>query len=251
MKFLLALALALALALGAFTVQCDRKPVPAVQPLVVSIQQKATHMITFMKYGEGAGICTGTAIGPHAILTAHHCNKDGDVDTIKLDNAFQEEMHIEKVLTDGRDHDIYLLDGPAFTNIAFYKSRPTKVGEKVYLYGDGGGNYPPRRLEGNEVTLFTDYSDVDARNHQIMFTMKPIPGDSGSAVWSEDGNIVAVTTYLWLSAPSGGTVLGAVDFEPGFTEDQITEEETFAPSPYVKKSEVKPVRSPFTFPLFN
>jgi hypothetical protein len=221
---------------------CNRKPEPP-KPV---IQQIATHRITFEKNGDDAGVCTGTAIGPHALMTAHHCNDEGDSDTIRLDMTLQEKFHIEKILTDGRDHDVYLLDGPAFTNVAFYKTRPIKVGEPVYVWGDGDGVYPPRKLTGVEAKLFMEYSDVDARSGLAMFTMKVIPGDSGSIVWSEDGYMLAVTTYLHLT--ENRVQDGTIDFQLAFTDDQIIEAETFSPAPFVSKA--KPSKlpmSPFSF----
>jgi hypothetical protein len=224
MKILPLLTLALALCFTA----CSHLHKPVVLSVPTKSQIKAeyaTHEIVLQKNDEDAGQCTALAIAPHALMTAHHCNEDGTAHSFKADLTLQEEFHIQKVLTDGRDHDIYLVDGPAFQNFILYRVRPAKMGEWVYLWGDGGGEYPSRVLFGT-VTTFFDPSEIDRWNGMVTFSMPVIPGDSGSAVFaSSDDSIVAVTTYLWRGVGTTKTI----DFTPNFTDDQLAEAESFAP----------------------
>lgn len=208
-----------------------QKPIEPMTP-----QRRASHRI---KYDRGS--CTGTAIGPHAILTASHCNKDESTDTIHLDLSVK-DFHIEKTLTDGRDHDIYLVDA-TLTNFVPYKVRPSKMGEHTHLYGSGGGEYPPERKDGFRVE-WDDPSDIDAADGIVHFTEPVIPGDSGSAVFNDDGTIAAVTTYLYQTDSYLWGLMDdpttAVDFTPAFTAEQIKEATEFQPTPYVASD--KPVK---------
>jgi hypothetical protein len=227
------------------------RPQP-IEPM--TLQRRASHRIEYISpSGRPSGWCTGTVIGPHALLTASHCNKDNGTDTFELDNAAQ-RFHIEKTLTDNRDHDVYLIDGPAFTNVVPYVVRPSKDGEHVYLYGSGGAAYPPRRLDGIRIG-YDDPSDVDADAGIGHFTMPVIPGDSGSAVFNDDGTIAAVTTYLLRDPWMFGyiTDVTTLDFVPAFTTDQISEATKFTPTEYHPKAKNSaPGGNPFDpFNLFH
>lgn len=219
------------------------KPRP-VEPM--TIQRRSSHLIEYYQGTRRQGSCTGTVLGPHAILTATHCDERREVRDIRLDFSLR-AFHIEKFLTDGNDHDIYLVDGPAFTNFVPYKVRPAKLGEQVYLFGSGAGQFPPRRLNGVRLA-WDDPSDVDADAGIVRFSMPVILGDSGSAVFAQDGTIVAVTTYLFNEPYVFGFLedTSTVDFIPSFTPPQIEEAVKFEPTAYV---EVIPKSKAPTFPF--
>lgn len=222
-----------------------------VEPMTT--QRRSSHRIEYeSKSGSPLGWCTGTAIGPHAILTATHCNSDSEkTDIIELDEAVQ-KFHIERTLTDGADHDIYLVDGPEFKNTVPYVTRPATLGEHVYIYGSGHAVYPPRRLDG-VVLRCIDPSEVDAAAGIEQFTIPVIPGDSGSAVFTDDGSIVAVTTYRRVDPWMFGFLSddSSIDFSLQFTTEQVVDALTFKPERYrppVTKSEKKPPAfNPFFF----
>jgi hypothetical protein len=207
-------------------------------------------MVVFLRGTRAVGECTATAIGPHALLTASHCNKDDKLTKIHLDLVLN-DYHIQKTLTDNRDHDIYLIDGPPLHNFVEYKVRPAKSWERVHIYGDGEGQYPPRRLDGIKLP-FDDFSEIDQSQGVVRFGMEVIPGDSGSAVIAEDGSIVAVTTYLWKENEQDKH-WSTVDFLPAFTDEQITEAFTFAPSltAYVEPPPPPAMRPPSLFDFFG
>ena len=196
-------------------------------------QEGATHMIQLVNpYGRQVGLCTATAIGPHALLTAHHCNPEGRNKQVDIDYATR-HFHIQQTLVDDHDHDIYLLDGPAFKNTVTYSVRPAKVGEPVYMWGDGEGTYPSRQLTGQAITTF-DPSDVDQDAGEVSFSLQCIPGDSGSAVYGSDGKIVALITYG--VDDSGESMFNtfdhpySLDFMPSFTDDQIKTAVEYVPT---------------------
>jgi len=166
------------------------KPPAVVEPK----QELATHMIMFLdKVGEPDAQCTGTAIGPHAFMTAAHCN-----DGINPDDMIQIDLSVKHfqliaVSNDHRDHVIYLTDA-TFTNYVDVRERPANAKEPVHMWGDGEGTFPPRELSG-KVLHQDDKSDIDAGDDAHEYSLNVIPGDSGSAIYGNDGAIVALVTY--------------------------------------------------------
>lgn len=164
----------------------------------VTVQQRAEHRIKFDRGGQ----CTATAIAPHALLTASHCNEHG-ITTVYLDLSVW-KYHILAETTDNRDHMVYIVDGPEFHDIVPLKvgSDPTNILEKVYMYGAGGGNYPPRRLSGQKDFHVVDTSEIDLANGTEWYSLPVIPGDSGAAIFGEDGRIIGVVSYSYVQNKS-------------------------------------------------
>jgi hypothetical protein len=206
----------------------------AIQPdvHVITAQTKSSHKLAFLSMnGRRIGGCTGTAIGPHAILTAEHCNEQDASEQMSIDLS----THIYNIVAtchDGRDHIIVLLDGPAFKNIDPMKFRAPKMGETLYLYGAGGGAYPPVFKTGKAYGRY-DPSDVDANDKIFYGTIPIIPGDSGSAIYAEDGSIIGVVTYGYeregddmIELLKDQTQMAA--FELAFTPEDIKKSQEFA-----------------------
>lgn len=192
-KFIAGLAVALILAVGT---ACHKPRTTHHERLTP--ERAATHSIIYYKSpGKDVGQCTGTAIGPHAILTGAHCNEGEElVKHISLDYSTRYYTILE-IITDEQDHDIYILDGPAFTNFVQVHAREAKIGEHVVSYGTGGKSYPPHTYDGyaEHDIVSEDQSDVDAAEGAHAFSLPVVPGDSGSAVYANDGSLVALVTW--------------------------------------------------------
>ncbi len=199
-------------------------------------QQKASHMLNLLnERGRSEGVCTGTAIGPHAILTAEHCLEEEDrPDSINLDLA-TEKHHITHVAYDNRDHVIVLLDGTAFSNVeVFNQASSSTLGETVTLYGNGGKNYPSVPKYG-KVMDCEDPSDVDETSGEFCTSLDVIPGDSGSAVYNTKGEIVGVVTYE-TTDEKYTNINFATNFAPEIIATALTYDGKPAPAvPSVKK----------------
>lgn len=70
---------------------------------VVKAHGSTLHLTIFSS--EGNGSCSGTAVGPHAVLTAAHC-----MEHLEALDINGKEVRVQKVLRDGSDHAIALVD---------------------------------------------------------------------------------------------------------------------------------------------
>lgn len=164
------------------------------RPAITRPEQLTSHFLELEdKDEEILGVCTGTAIGPHAILTASHCNERDKVKNIKID--LSPETHtVLASAGDGRDHEILLIDGSPFKNIEVVHQATPNLNEVATLYGVGGTEYPPNAKHGH-VTGCDDPSDVDADAGITCYSIHVIPGDSGSTIYNDYGEIIGITTY--------------------------------------------------------
>jgi len=157
-------------------------------------QELAAHMIIFLdKHGEPDAQCSGTAIGPHAFMTAAHCNDSNEPDDIVRIDLSTKRFNLIAVNSDHRDHVVYLTDA-TFVNYVDVTERPAKDKEPVHMWGCGEGTFPPRELDGR-VAKQDDKSDIDGADDAHEYSLHVIPGDSGSAIYGDDGAIVGLVTY--------------------------------------------------------
>ena len=190
----------------------------------VTFAQAASHSIIFVdEFDHPRGLCSATAVGPHTLLTAAHCNMGKDDDhysTVNLDYAIR-DYHILAELTDDQDHVLYLMDGPEFKQyIQNLTPAAPKPGDEVVIYGDGLGKYPPRPLYGriNGTMGAQDLSDIDHGAGIQYYDMAIQHGDSGSAVYdiNDHGRIVGLMTYGLGFTDEYGSSVVAVSFALNF-----------------------------------
>jgi hypothetical protein len=125
-------------------------------------------------------------------------------------------------IKDDRDHVIYFIDGPAFTNIIYVMEGRGIIGEGITIYGSGGAVYPPRSLYGRVIGC-NDPSDVDDDAGGSCFSIPVIRGDSGSAVYNHQGQILALITY---AGPIEDT---SFSFALNFTENDFQKAREYIP----------------------
>lgn len=149
------------------------------QPQTVE-QHKAMHGID-MELGSETSFCTAYAVGKQALATAHHCwlgNK------IKVDG---QPAVINQVITDGEDHDLWLVSGITFKDYVALNIRVPAMGEHIHLWGNPSGIRDQYR-EGYVMGF-----DKDGSHKNILFDLHTMPGDSGALIFGADGSVVGMT----------------------------------------------------------
>lgn len=175
-------------------------------------QHRAMHWIVTEDDHDAYG-CTATAIGPHALVTAEHCDmKAVDEDGTPQDGSpilfFVDPLGKPDYLTaktpykiqakafDGRDHMILFVSGPAFKDIVPWTTMEPSQGETVAWFGNPAGIRD----------MFREGYVMGVQSAPVPFHMKEqplflvaagaVPGDSGSLVFDEKtGKIVGIVTY--------------------------------------------------------
>jgi hypothetical protein len=188
---------------------------------VIDKVKATSHVIAMDSPVTGPGGCSATSIGPHALLTASHCERPDGFVTVDG----EKNIPIVKVLRDGDDHSILFLDTKAvrFPYTAKFVYRPLRTGEFVFIWGNPGdtgvqfvsvlrtGKYVAENVFKGRIT---DVFDLAAQH-----------GDSGSAIFDINGNIVDVLSIGGsLSIPNYGDVDNAtgsmrVTFPPSVFEE--------------------------------
>jgi len=174
---------------------------PQIHPLDRSPERVASHDLLFVAENKDSGeiknlhTCTSTAIGPHTVLTALHCIY-GAYPTVRLDLS-PVVYHIDGAMMDGREHVILHFSDVTFKYYVSISQRSPKMGEKIRAYGFGGGDYPAHAYYGKVIPdgYAGDLSDIDDYIGTFQFSFPVIGGDSGAAIFGEDGALVGVVSY--------------------------------------------------------
>jgi hypothetical protein len=196
-------------------------------------QHASVHQIIMVDKDEDGnfhgGLCTATAVGPHTLLTAEHCN-DAKTDTVYVDadrNKIKAGTAVGYTIVsrelDHQDHMLLDLDARqvSFTHFIPFKTgvRTPEQGEYVYWWGNPGGlrdMYREGLVEGSVPTSEIGDSDVDATGQVYLVQAAVIGGDSGAAVFSmKDGSIIGIVTY----GIDDGQMMGSFPIQ--FTQPQI------------------------------
>jgi trypsin-like peptidase len=174
---------------------------------------RTTHRLFMSAKFNDSGYCSGSAIGPHAFLTAAHC--EAPEMNLAVDG---EPVAVTKMLHDHNDHVIFLLAGVVFTNYVTLCSDSVSQGDRVFMWGNPEsivGMYREGYVSGVHKQLHNDGSET----LDTMLTINNSHGDSGASVFTEQGCVAGVYSYLIGS----GTFLLHGMLPLKFTDEQIQE----------------------------
>jgi hypothetical protein len=156
--------------------------------------------------------CSGTAVGPHAILSAAHC--DMSVDYLEVDAKMM--RIVGPPVLDGLDHVIYIVDG-TFPQYAALSEKPVMVGDDFFYFG-----HPVERWfylrKGYIVAFEVMPDDGTAR---FVLDVNGYYGDSGAAVFNKDGEIITVMSYLKTYKEDGDSIKLCYGWQLQFSELQM------------------------------
>lgn len=165
-------------------------------------QHKATHRIVFISSAEGK-VCSATAIGPHALLTAGHCFVPSN--HVEIDSYLSD---VVAIMADEHDHMIVIVAQEFTDYLSIEKSEPKGW---VHMWGNPGHSHDVYR-----VGIFLQEIVLKGGKARV-YELPTYPGDSGAAILSEDGNIIDV-----VSLGDNTSALG-VAFPLNFSQSQLDE----------------------------
>lgn len=139
----------------------------------------------------GLGTCSGTIIGPHAILSAAHCF--GNQVPIKVNGVL---VKVVKQMDDDADHSIIVVD-QTYTYWAQRAAGPVQ-GESVQLWGNPDGKQDWYRRG------YVVGGDKDEEGKPVVvYDVNGFFGDSGSGIFDADGHLIAVTSLCVFDSREG------------------------------------------------
>jgi hypothetical protein len=185
--------------------------------------QGATHIIFQEDLKTDRG-CSATAIGPHALLTASHCELATDELTIDGRSGYT----ILKTLRDKNDHSIYLIPGITFPQYAKVAPRAFNPGEFVFIWGnpinDVGTQFIAMLRQGKYTASYLFKGRV-----VDVFDFVAISGDSGAGIFTRDGDVVGVLSFSGETALpfSKKEFLGAGAIKLNFSKEVLAKATSF------------------------
>ena len=203
----------------------------------IASAHRTTHSILIGNVLEQKS-CSATAIAPHALLTASHCESASD--TVKIDGTVNAK--IVGIMRDGLDHSI-LLVGTTFKDYADFSESRIQVGDDIFLFGNPGALNDVLR-KGYVAKVAPNPKDVNPVafkfiGPQILLNYYDFNGwfgDSGAAVFNSDGEIIGVVSMIHVQ---GRPNAGPGDNEPkqllmagyslNFSKEAFVKAHTFAP----------------------
>lgn len=226
------------LALGTLCMAQVPPVVKAAADTPVVHAHKSAHRIQVIDTysGEAVGGCSATAVGPHALLTATHCATASRA--ISVDDH---DTDILGTIGDGLDHMIILV-GATYADYTDVNEVKLVEGNEIFIFGNPGSfkdmyrkgyvsgfktpEIPQTPLEALRQPLQHHGND----GIQVTFLdLNGFFGDSGSGVFSPDGKVVGVTSFITGDDANGYSQKYMGTYELRFSPEQLKQARDFAP----------------------
>lgn len=146
---------------------------------------KATHRLQF-----DDGICSGTAVGSHTLLSAQHCFTGRHA--LFIDGVPAAVLYI---VPDGADH-VLVIVSATFADFAQVGAAPVQA-QHVHYWGNPAGLFDIYR-EG----YVSGYAVADGRNFLLIDT-NAFYGDSGAGVFNAGGQVIGVISMIYQNTTGG------------------------------------------------
>jgi V8-like Glu-specific endopeptidase len=234
MKLLIAFAIVAALAAPAKKADTPTPEAPKNLTAVVDEPITKAHGAT-LQIGQQIiseqKICSATAIGPHAVLTATHCEVASDYLAIREGEG---DYKILGRIRDGNDHTIYLVSGAAFKDFApVVLTDPLAINEDVFTFGNPGeweDIFQRGYIAGTQADHSVAAALAGGSPDTILFSVQAYKGESGAAVFNSAGQVIAVISFddLQIDKDDGERIGFAAALRFAFTQADIDKAAAFA-----------------------
>jgi hypothetical protein len=193
------------------------RPSPApVQAVNVKSARPTTHRIAQVNMNEDT-YCSATAVGPHALLTATHCEIGSD--DISVDGRI---VKIQGRIRDDLDHTIYLIRGMGFNAwIPIVQDVEFASGQSVHIWGNPGGERGLYRHGFYAGSTLAPAFNGTVQIPAYLFDMNIYRGDSGAGVFTDDGRLVGLISKIVTLGDGNFSTRFAVAFPFLFEEEQL------------------------------
>ena len=178
---------------------------------------------------SGGGRCSATAIGPHALLTASHCEEP--TDALYIRGIEGNPVEIVGKIRDEQDHTIYLVKGVTFADYAELAPDKFEQGEDIFTFGNPGKwrdiyqrGYVVGTLVDNSMEAAMGGGDPD----EILFNFQAYPGESGAGVFNLDGKLVAVVSQDDIQVKAEEGIAFASAYRLNFKPEDIARAKAFS-----------------------
>ena len=205
---------------------CISLPVFAVSP-AVSKAHKASYQIGQETLSDHA-VCSSTAIGPHALLTATHCELPSDDLYIRgEDGAFP----IVARIRDEQDHTILLLKGITFADYVAVDQKSIDVTQDIFTIGNPGkwrDVYQKGYIAGILIDNSMEAAFGGGHPPIILIDIQAYPGESGAGVFNTDGVLIDVLSGEDSQVEEGITINMGTAFLLSFKPEELARAQTFS-----------------------
>jgi V8-like Glu-specific endopeptidase len=197
----------------------------------------ASYHISFVTVTDG-DMCTATAIGPHALLTATHCELPTDDVVIAVQNDTDDNDdigHIVKRIRDKADHTILFISGQSFPSwVSVNLDDPLEQNENVFSIGNPAewtDVFYRGYIQGTQVDHSLEAAFGLGTPDEVLLDIQVWHGDSGAGVFNDKGELIGVLTGM--DHPAKDAPSAAFMYKMAFTADQIAEAVKFTAPGFV------------------
>lgn len=218
--------------LALLLVACTTVNVPAATQTIVYQSTTEGASVSNAEYNAkrhsvmmGNNSCTATKVGPHTLLTATHCIDDDDTVRIEEPKSLMidgNRTSVKRYVHDGYDHTLIEVND-TYNDYAHVARRPA-VGANVFVWGNSEFDEILRRgyIVGYQASPSRDAGERWP-GEWMLIDLLIAGGDSGSAVFNQQGEVVGVISfvYSWDNRGSGAMARLAASTRFNFDADEI------------------------------
>lgn len=146
--------------------------------------------------------CSATAVGPHALLSATHCELG--TNEMELDGY---TVEIGAKIRDGMDHTIFILPKMDFADYSIINQTLPEQGDDIFYFG-GPDKMTDWFRRGYVVSVMKPDGPFSTPDDPtiIAFDSNGYPGDSGAGIFNTQGEVEGVVTSgIVFHAPDAAT----------------------------------------------